>query len=146
MNIRFKFLAPEFNFLFMDEKVEFSERLKQAMMDAGYPVRPVVLEREFNTRYWGRPISVQAVRRWLNGEAIPAQDKLQVLAEWLKVEQQILRFGGQAVMSIREKKKRWDEAISGSEREVLEAFITLPAEEKKAARTMILAMAKACGG
>ena len=142
MNTRFKFLASEFNFLFMDEKVEFSERLKQAMMDAGYPVRPVVLEREFNTRYWGRPVSVQAVRRWLNGEAIPAQDKLQVLAAWLKVAQQILRFGGQAVISVQEKKNRWDDAITGPEREVLEVFINLPAEQKKVARAVILALAK----
>jgi transcriptional regulator with XRE-family HTH domain len=78
----------------MDEKAEFSARLKRAMTDAGYPVRPIVLEREFNLRYWGRPISVQAVCRWLKGEAIPSQDKLQVLADWLKVEPHVLRFGG----------------------------------------------------
>ena len=127
----------------MNETTEFSERLKRAMVDAGYPVRPIVLEREFNTRYWGRPISVQAVRRWLNGEAIPAQDKLQVLADWLQIEPQILRFGGEAVISVQEKKKRWDAAITGPEREVLEAFINLPAEQKKVAREVILALAKA---
>jgi transcriptional regulator with XRE-family HTH domain len=127
----------------MDEKVEFSQRLQQAMIDAGYPVRPVVLEREFNTRYWGQPITVQAVRRWLNGEAIPSQDKLQVLADWLKVEPQVLRFGSEAIRSVQEKKKRWDEAIAGPEREVLEAFIALPAEQKKVARAVILALAKA---
>ncbi len=127
----------------MNETTEFSERLKRAMADAGYPVRPIVLEREFNTRYWGRPISVQAVRRWLNGEAIPAQDKLQVLADWLQVEPQILRFGGEAVLSVQEKKKRWDAAMTGPEREVLEAFINLPAEQKKVAREVILALAKA---
>lgn len=135
-----------FNFLFMDEKAEFSERLKRAMVAAGYPVRPMVLEREFNTRYWGRPISVQAVRRWLNGEAIPAQDKLQILAEWLKVEPQILRFGGGAILSVKERRQRWDEAIVGPEREVLEAFINLPAPQKKVAREVILALAKAGDG
>ena len=127
----------------MNEKSEFSQRLKQAMTDAGFPVRPIVLEREFNTRYWGRPISVQAVRRWLNGEAIPAQDKLQILADWLKVEPQILRFGGEAIVSVQKKKKRWEDAIAGPEREVLEAFIGLPAEQKKVAREVILALAKA---
>lgn len=134
------------NFLFMDEKAEFSERLKRAMIDAGYPVRPIVLEREFNTRYWGRPISVQAVRRWLNGEAIPAQDKLQILADWLKVEPQILRFGGQSLVSVQEKRKRWDEAISGPEREILEAFISLPTEQKKVAQAVILALAATHAG
>lgn len=126
----------------MGEKSEFSERLKQAMVAAGYPVRPIVLEREFNTRYWGAPISVQAVRRWLNGEAIPAQDKLQVLAEWLQLEPQILRFGGESLFTVKQKRQRWDEAISGPEREILEAFINLPAPQKKVAREVILALAK----
>jgi len=126
----------------MSEKSEFSERLKQAMVAAGYPVRPIVLEREFNTRYWGAPISVQAVRRWLNGEAIPAQDKLQVLAEWLQLEPQILRFGGESLFTVKQKRQRWDEAISGPEREILEAFINLPAPQKKVAREVILALAK----
>jgi transcriptional regulator with XRE-family HTH domain len=129
----------------MDEKAEFSARLVQAMADAGYPARPIVLEREFNLRYWGRPISVQAVCRWLKGEAIPSQDKLQVLADWLKVEPHILRFGGQPTHSIQERKKRWDAAIAGPEREVLEAFLNLPAEEKKIVRAVILMAAAACG-
>ena len=71
----------EITFLFMDEKAEFAERLREAMTRAGYELRPVVLEREFNMRYWGRSITLQAARRWLRGEAIPAQDKMQVLAE-----------------------------------------------------------------
>jgi hypothetical protein len=126
----------------MTEAAEFSERLKKAIQEAGYPVRPVVLEREFNTRYWGRPISVQAVRRWLRGEAIPAQDKLQVLAEWLNIESHVLRFGEQPTLSIQERTKRWNKVVSGPEREVLEAFLDLPAEERKAVRTLILALAK----
>jgi len=125
----------------MDEKHEFASRLAAAMRDAGYEPRPSVLEAQFNTRYMGRPVSYQAVTRWLKGEAIPAQDKLQVLADWLKVEPYILRFGGQPLFSIREKKKRWDAAISGPEREVLEAFINLPPEQKKIVRSVIMTFA-----
>jgi hypothetical protein len=143
MNNMFWKSPPESNFLFMDEKAEFSARLMRAMADAGYPVRPIVLEREFNLRYWGRPISVQAVCRWLKGEAIPAQDKLQVLADWLKVEPQVLRFGGQPAASIQQRRKRWEDAVAGPEREVLEAFVGLPAEQKKVVRAVILAMVKA---
>ncbi|MEX8496372.1 MAG: XRE family transcriptional regulator, partial [Leptothrix ochracea] len=36
----------------MNEKLEFAERLREAMTRAGYAARPSVLEREFNTRYW----------------------------------------------------------------------------------------------
>jgi transcriptional regulator with XRE-family HTH domain len=138
------FSSNKFNFLFMKEGDEFSQRLKQAMRDAGYPIRPVVLEREFNTRYWGRSITVQAVRRWLNGEAIPSQDKLQVLADWLKVEPHVLRFGEHLSISIQERKKRWDAAISDPEREVLEAFISLPSDRKKTVRDVILTYSAFC--
>nr|WP_202922392.1 hypothetical protein [Sinimarinibacterium sp. NLF-5-8] len=31
--------------------------------------------------------------RWLKGRSIPEQDKLQVLAQWLSVDPQTLRFG-----------------------------------------------------
>ncbi len=129
----------------MDEKAEFAARLKQAMLDAGYEPRPSVIEREFNQRYWGRSISFQAARQWLLGNAVPQQDKLQILADWLRIEPQILRFGGEAIRSVQAKKKRWDEAIAGPEREVLEAFIALPAEQKKVARAVILALANAHG-
>ncbi len=129
----------------MDEKLEFAARLAAAMRDAGYEARASVLETQFNTRYWGKPVTYQAVTRWLKGEAIPSQDKLQVLADWLKVEPQILRFGGEAIRSVQAKKKRWDEALAGPEREVMEAFIALPAEQKKVARAVILALANAHG-
>lgn len=127
----------------MDEKAEFAARLKQAMLDAGYEARPSVIEREFNQRYWGRSISFQAARQWLLGNAVPQQDKLQILAEWLKIEPQALRFGEVSVQSVREKKKRWEDALAGPEREVMEAFLSLPAAQKKVAREVILALAKA---
>jgi hypothetical protein len=63
--------------------------------------------------------------------SIPEQDKQQVLAEWLKVDPHILRFGSQISRNIAKSKKRWDEAIFGTEREVLETFITLPAEQRR---------------
>lgn len=124
----------------MDEKLEFAARLAAAMRDAGYEARASVLEPQFNTRYWGKPVTYQAVTRWLKGEAIPSQDKLQTLAEWLKIEPQILRFGGEAVLSVQEKKKRWEDALAGPEREVMEAFLSLPAAQKKVAREVILAL------
>jgi transcriptional regulator with XRE-family HTH domain len=126
----------------MDEKTEFSQRLRKAIEDAGYSLRPTVLEREFNTRYWGRSVTVQAVRRWLRGEAIPSQDKLQVLAEWLKIEPHALRFGEQAAESIRTKRKQWDEALDYRERETIEAYLSLPLPQRKIVREVIQAFTK----
>ena len=126
----------------MNEKEEFSKRLSDAMVQAGYALRPVVLEREFNTRYWGRSVTLQAVRRWLRGEAIPSQEKLQVLADWLKVEPQVLRFGEAVRNSIQQHKQRWDEGIGYQERETFDAFLKLPAPQRKIIREVILTFAK----
>lgn len=126
----------------MNEKLEFAQRLRDAMTQAGYPVRPAVLEREFNTRYWGRPITLQAVRRWLLGEAIPAQDKLQVLAEWLRIEPQVLRFGARVALSVQEHRQRWDEKLTYVERETVDAYLQLPAPQRKVVREVILTFAK----
>lgn len=127
----------------MDEKSVFAERLKNAMIAAGYEARPAVLEKGFNSRYWGRSVTVQAVRRWLRGEAIPSQEKLQVLADWLRVEPHVLRYGEQAVQSVRAKQRAWDEALAFQERELFEAFINLPAPQRKVVREVILAFSRA---
>lgn len=126
----------------MNEKVEFSERLRDAMTRAGYQLRPVVLEREFNTRYWGRSVTLQAVRRWLRGEAIPSQDKLQVLADWLKIEPEVLRFGEAVRQSVQQHRQRWGEGVGYIERETLDAFLQLPAAQRKVIREVILTFAR----
>lgn len=129
----------------MDEKAEFAERLREAMTRAGYELRPVVLEREFNMRYWGRSITLQAARRWLRGEAIPAQDKMQVLAEWLKIEPEVLRFGEAVRKSVQAQRQRWDEGVGHLEREAFDAFLQLPAPQRKIVREVILTFAKVHG-
>lgn len=126
----------------MNEKVEFSERLRDAMTRAGYQLRPVVLEREFNTRYWGRSVTLQAVRRWLRGEAIPSQEKLQVLADWLKVEPEVLRFGEAVRKSVQQHRQRWEDGVGYLERETFDAFLQLPAPQRKLIREVILTFAK----
>ncbi|MDK9715918.1 MAG: helix-turn-helix domain-containing protein [Sulfuritalea sp.] len=124
----------------MDEKAQFAERLRAGMLAAGYQARPGVLEKEFNSRYWGRSVTFQAVSRWLRGEAIPSQDKLQVLADWLNVEPHVLRYGEHVSHKVREKRKRWDEGVGFQEREVFEAFLNLPAAQRKAVREVILGL------
>jgi len=126
----------------MNEKALFAERLKAAMLDAGYEARPGVLEKQFNSRYWGRSVSFQAARSWLTGRSMPEQDKLQVLAEWLRVEPHVLRFGERASLRIQETRSRWDQALIGEEREVMQAYLDLPAEQRKIIREVIMAFTK----
>lgn len=76
------------------EKSAFSLRLKQLLAKYSWPVNsPTWLAREFNLRYSGQSISVQTASNWLSGNAIPNQDKLQILATWLDTSSQWLRFG-----------------------------------------------------
>ena len=104
-----------------------------------------VLEREFNLRWSGNPIRRQAAWKWLNGEAIPTQDKLQELARWLKVEPHHLRFGEHALRHLRSEQKRWDEGVGYLERETFDAFLQLPAPQRKLIREVILTFAQVHG-
>lgn len=113
------------------------------MVRAGYAASPSVLEHEFNLRWYGRSISNQAAWGWLNNRSIPTQEKLQVLAEWLKVEPQVLRFGEAVRNSIQQQKQRWDEGVGYLERETFDAFLNLPAPQRKLIREVILTFAKA---
>jgi hypothetical protein len=124
-------------------KSKFALRLREAMVSAGYEARPAVLEREFNQRYLGEPVTLHGVRRWLEGETIPREDKLLVLAQWLGVQPQHLRYGVDVEQKIHTRQTRWEEAINHHEREIFEAFLNLPAPQKKIVREVIRAFSKA---
>ncbi|MFI8618242.1 transcriptional regulator [Acidovorax sp. NPDC077693] len=126
----------------MDNKLEFAERLRDAMVAAGLEPRPGVLLSLFNGKYWGRSVTFQAVSRWLKGEAIPAQDKLVVLAELLKIEPEVLRFGSSVRHAVQEHRNRWQVGVGYLERETFDAFLQLPAPQRKLVREIILTFAK----
>ncbi|KKW67440.1 DNA-binding protein [Lampropedia cohaerens] len=127
----------------MDNKLEFAQRLREAMIAAGLEPRPSVLLNLFNTHYWGRSVTFQAVTRWLRGEAIPAQDKLVVLAQILNIEPEVLRYGTAIRDSVQRSRMRWTEGVGYLEREAFDAFLQLPPPQRKVAREVILALAKA---
>lgn len=122
---------------------KFANRLRDAMLAAGYEARPSVLEREFNLRYMGQPMTLHGVRRWLLGESLPRQDKVLVLAEWLRIPPQQLRYGMEVEKRIQQQAARWDEGIGYQEREIFEAFLSLPAPQRKVVREVIQAFTKA---
>ncbi len=126
----------------MNEKKEFSERLRAAMQAQRLDVSGAVLEREFNLHWSGKPVRRQTAWKWLNGEAIPTQDKLQELAKWLKLDAQHLRFGDHVQSHLRAEQKRWDQGVGYLERETFDAFLKLPAPQRKIIREVILTFAK----
>lgn len=114
-----------------NEHEKFSQRLAHAMQQAGYEPRPSVLFRLFNTNYRGRSVSVQTTSRWLNGQAIPAQDKLQVIADLLGVEPQALRFGTSARPRVAEPRPVWPAGVGSRERHVIDTFLQLPPKKRE---------------
>lgn len=76
------------------EKQDFSRRLREALKKAEAPAEgAAAIAREFNLRYEGRPVTAQAVGKWLGGKALPSQDKIRALSAWLEVTPHWLRFG-----------------------------------------------------
>ena len=124
-------------------KQNFAKRLTDAMLALGLEPKPAVLERQFNLHYTGEPMTLHGVRRWLRGETLPSQDKLIALAEWLRIPPDELRYGAEIKTEIIQARERWDEAINYQEREVFEAFLSLPAPQRKVVREVIIAFAKA---
>lgn len=120
----------------------FANRLRDAMKAAGYEPKPAVLEREFNTRYWGKPMTLHGVRRWLRGETLPTHEKLLVLAEWLGVPPQQLNFGDEIQRKVEQRRSRWDSGIGYQDRDIFEAFLKLPIPQRKLIREVILTFAK----
>lgn len=124
-------------------KQQFAERLRDAMVKAGMKPEPAVLERNFNLRYFGKPITLHGVRKWLIGESIPPYDKIIVLAEMLNISPEELTFGLEIKQQIKETHARWDEGIGYQEREIFEAFLALPTPQRKIVREVIQTFAKA---
>ena len=120
----------------------FANRLRDAMKAAGYEPKPAVLEREFNTRYWGKPMTLHGVRRWLRSETLPTHEKLLVLAEWLGVPPQQLNFGDEIQRKVEQRRSRWDSGIGYQDRDIFEAFLKLPIPQRKLIREVILTFAK----
>jgi transcriptional regulator with XRE-family HTH domain len=75
------------------EQERFAERLIQALEAARYQHAGASrIAREFNLRFPDKAVTVHAVRKWIKGEAIPTQDKLVALAQWLGVKADWLRY------------------------------------------------------
>ncbi|MDP1660110.1 MAG: hypothetical protein Q8L73_12275 [Methylotenera sp.] len=127
----------------MDKKIEFSKRLIDAMQKLGYKSEAAVLEREFNLRHFGKPMTLHGVNKWLKGESIPPYEKISTLADWLKIPPDELVFGLDVKLKIQQENKRWNEEIGYQEREIFEAFLSLPATQRKIVREVILAFKQA---
>lgn len=89
-----------------EEKAAFSQRLEFALRRSPEPVQGATeLALRFNLRYKGEAISPQTAHKWLTGRAIPTNDKLATMAEWLNVDEHWLHYGPPPVKLLTSKKE-----------------------------------------
>lgn len=127
----------------VSETQAFSERLRLALDSAGIRPSPTLVANEFNLRYWGKSITPHTARNWLLGKSIPTQDKLRVLADWLQVSPDELRYGPPAaVTQAQDFGQEW-RALNMQDREMLNRYLGLAPEGRKIVRDVVAALALA---
>lgn len=78
----------------IDEKSDFSKRLKLALRRSSEPVNGATeLALRFNLRHTGEAVTAQTAHKWITGRAIPTNDKLATIAKWLNVDEHWLHYG-----------------------------------------------------
>lgn len=122
------------------EPQAFAQRLRQALEASGVRMSPTVVANEFNLRYWGRSVTPHTARNWLLGKSIPTQDKLRVLADWLQVGPDELRFGQTVSLpKASENMDAWG-ALNMADREMINRYIALSVQDRKTVREVVAAM------
>lgn len=125
------------------ETEAFAQRLKQALEGGGVRTSPTVVANEFNLRYWGRSITPHTARNWLLGKSIPTQDKLRVLAEWLQVSPDELRFGSHLANTRISEADAGFERLDMADREMVHRYLALTVADRKTVREVVTALALA---
>lgn len=123
------------------EKQAFRERLRQQLTTRHWPVNsPTWLAREFNIRYDGQSVSVQTASNWLSGNAIPSQEKLQILAAWLEVSSQWLRYGNDPAAGSVENQRREYEGVRYNLTDLPDKLARISPRQKQAVYDVVEAM------
>jgi len=118
----------------LSESQAFAQRLTAALDAADVEVSPTAIQRTFNALSGDALISVHAVRKWIVRESIPAQERVRVLAAWLGVSPNWLRFGEQVAQDA-------SQTPSAEEYVLLRNFRRLETQEQRHILALIATMA-----
>jgi hypothetical protein len=118
----------------LTEPQAFAQRLRAALTAADVAVSPTTVQRKFNALSGDAPVSVHGIRKWIMGESIPTQRRIQVLATWLAVSPNWLRFGERTA-------KDTTQAPSAVEHVLLRSFRRLSAREQEQLLALVQTMA-----
>ena len=125
------------------ESQQFADRLRAALESAGVRASPTLVANAFNLRYHGRSITPHTARNWLLGKVMPTQDKLRVLADWLQVSPDELRFGRARGKTYVFEMNAGPVEMGLSDREMVDRYLSLSLEERKTIRDVVSAFVMA---
>lgn len=125
------------------ENKGFADRLRLALKGIGIRPSPTLVANEFNLRYWGKSVTINTARNWLLGKSIPMQDKLRVLADWLHVSPDELRYGTLAPTFKAQDSGTDMSVLTMQDRDMLARYMTLSLEERKTVCDVVVALAVA---
>ncbi|MCY0916548.1 hypothetical protein F2P44_29645 [Massilia sp. CCM 8695] len=114
----------------------FARRLNSAALAAGIPTSATQFARGFNLRAHGVTVTTHGARKWLRGESIPTQGRIQILADWTGVSAAWLRFGegdrcGSSPLM------QDCKALSSKSQALINDFLLLPKESQAVVRGLI---------
>ena len=124
------------------EKQAFASRLRAALRDAGIEASAAVLEKRFNRRYDGTPVTAQAISGWLTGRYLPKPDKIRVLAGLVGIDPQELLFGKGSGSNRAEQPLGAWQAIGSRERQVIDAFLALTPKRRELVGEIVAELGK----
>lgn len=129
------------------EAQAFADRLRLALKGIGIRPSPALVVNEFNLRYWGKSITSNTARNWLLGKSIPMQDKLRVLADWLQVSPDELRYGTvSATFNAQDSDADLDlSVLTMQDRSMLTRYMALSLEDRKTVCDVVVALSVAAG-
>ena len=122
------------------ETQAFAERLQLALKGIGIRPSPSLVANEFNLRYWGESITINTARNWLLGKSIPTQDKLRVLADWLHVSPDELRYGTLAPTFKAQDSGADMTVLNMQDCDMLARYMTLSLQERKTVCDVVAAL------
>jgi len=125
------------------ENQAFADRLRQSLKGMGIRPSATLLANEFNLRYWGKSITITTARNWLLGKSIPMQDKLRVLADWLHVSPDELRYGTLTPIFKAQDSGTDMSVLTMQDREMLARYMALSLENRKTVCDVVVALAVA---
>ena len=121
------------------ESQQFADRLRSALESAGVRASPTLVANAFNLRYHGRSITPHTARNWLLGKVMPTQDKLRVLADWLQVSPDELRFGRAPGKAYVYEMNAGPVEMALADREMVDRYLSLLQEDRKTIRDVVSA-------